>query len=90
MRRAVVLALALAACTPAPFPAPPPTAPEGDCGAEALQGLVGRPAAVLQTMKFAGPVRIIRPGEPVTADYSAVRLNFEIDAAEVIARVVCG
>lgn len=70
----------------------PPVAIPGDdaCGASALQSLVGQPAAVLETMRFAGPTRVIRPGMAVTMDYSPDRLNIEIDAAEVIARVVCG
>jgi hypothetical protein len=70
----------------------PPIAIPGDdaCGASALQDLVGQPARVLDGMRFADPVRVIRPGMAVTMDYSPNRLNIEIDAAEVIARVVCG
>jgi hypothetical protein len=78
----------VAACTPEGTPPQDPTTPT--CGAGALQGLVGQPAAVLETMKFAGPVRILRPGMAVTMDYSAARLNIVIDAAERIERVECG
>lgn len=79
--------LVLAACVEEP-----PMAIPGDdaCGAPALQYLVGQPAGVLDSMRFAGPTRVIRPGMAVTMDYSPNRLNIEIDAAEVIARVVCG
>lgn len=88
MTPCAALALA-AACTATEPPLPP--APDADaCGAAALQGLVGQPAAVLETMRFAGPVRIIRPGMAVTLDYSAERLNIGIDASGRITRVVCG
>jgi hypothetical protein len=83
--------LALAACVPsAPPEAPPPLPPENACGAADLQSLVGQPAAVLDTMRFGGPVRVIRPGMAVTMDYSADRLTIEIDRRERIARVSCG
>ncbi|MFN7225265.1 MAG: I78 family peptidase inhibitor [Paracoccaceae bacterium] len=82
---ALCASLLLAACQP--------TVPEGPdlsaCGADALQGLVGQSASVLQTMKFAQETRIIRPGMAVTMDYRPDRLNIEIDAKEVITRVHC-
>lgn len=85
------LALLLAACVaPAPKPTPDPMPPITACGAGELQGLIGRSAAVLQTMRFAGPVRVIRPGMAVTMDYSPNRLNIEVDAREIITRVSCG
>ena len=87
---AACAALLLAGCVPAD-PAPSePAALDGTCGAPGLQSLVGRPAAVLQTLRLAGPVRIIRPGQAVTKDYSPARLNIAIDADEVIVRVACG
>lgn len=68
----------------------PPTPPAGACGAADLQYLVGQSETVLQTMKFAGPVRIIRPGMAVTMDYSESRLNINIDKAGMISGVNCG
>ena len=59
------------------------------CGADALQGLVGQPASVLQTMRFGQETRIIRPGMAVTMDYRPDRLNIEIDRSERIVRVHC-
>lgn len=83
--------LALAACTMETTPVtPPPMPPENACGAADLQTLVGQPASVLDTMRFAQPVRVIRPGMAVTMDYRADRLNIEIDKAERIIRVTCG
>jgi hypothetical protein len=81
----------LAACVPEvpPPPGPPPVG-GGRCGAEQLQGLVGQPASVLEKMRFAPPTRIIRPGQPVTEDYSEDRLNIAINRAEQIESVTCG
>lgn len=90
-RLALPVMLVLAGCVPeVSDPLPPAPAPGGTCGAAELQGLVGQPAAVLQTMRFGTTVRIIRPGQAVTMDYSEGRLNIDIDATERIARVHCG
>lgn len=62
----------------------------GDCGAADLQDLVGQPESVLQTMRFAGPVRVIHPGQAVTMDFSPARLNIIIDEQGKIAEVRCG
>lgn len=90
MKRSWLLAfaglVALAACQPDM----PQGAGSDSCGAGALQGLVGQPATVLDSMKFASPTRILRPGMAATMDYSPDRLNIEIDAAERIIRVQCG
>jgi len=84
---AAALLLGLAGCQLA-LPELPsvPTA----CGAPDLQGLVGQDAAVLRSMRFAVQVRIIRPGDMVTEDYSEKRLNIEVDANEKISQVYCG
>lgn len=67
-----------------------PLATENACGAEDLQGLVGQKASVLQTMRFSQVVRVIEPGMAVTMDFSATRLNIEVDEEGVISRVSCG
>lgn len=90
-----LLPFALAACVeseapPDPGVINPSMPPIGACGAPDLQYLVGQSETVLQTMKFAGPVRIIRPGMAVTMDYSENRLNIEIDDSGNISRVSCG
>lgn len=88
------LMLATAGCVPAgPVPDDPaiPFDPgPDDCGASGLQGLLGQPEAVLQTLRFGQPVRIIRPGMMVTQDYMPTRLNIHIDAMGQIDRIVCG
>ncbi|MFN4153990.1 MAG: I78 family peptidase inhibitor [Paracoccaceae bacterium] len=84
---------ALAASVVAVLTACQPVVPDGpdlsSCGADALRGLVGQPASVLQTMKFGQETRIIRPDMAVTMDYRLDRLNIEIDRAERITRVHC-
>jgi len=80
--------LFLAGCIPEPTPAPPPQ--ETACGAAELQGLVGQSAKVLETMRFSQVMRVLRPGMAVTMDFSAERLNIEVDTSGRISRVSCG
>ena len=86
--------LGIAGCVATPDvqegPVIDPLATENACGADDLQGLVGQKASVLETMRFSQVVRVIRPGMAVTMDFSAERLNIEVDEAEVISRVSCG
>lgn len=92
LRRFLLLVpLALAACVePGPAPAPVDPMPVNACGALDLQFLVGERASVLETMRFSQQVRVIRPGQAVTMDYNAARLNIEVNGAERISRVSCG
>lgn len=66
--------------------APPPDG----CGAAELQGLVGQPQSVLETMRFSQDLRVIPPGTAVTMDYREDRLNIDLDEAGQITRVWCG
>lgn len=86
----LALPLALAACLPPAEDAPPPVMPEDACGANGLQDLLGQPVAALTPMTLRQPVRVISPGQPVTMDYQAERLNVELNASKVITRVSCG
>lgn len=87
---ALSLPLALMACVDLAVPPAGPFPIENACGAAELQYLVRQPAARLETMRFSGPVRIIRPGMAVTMDYLANRLNIQINIAEKIVSVSCG
>ena len=81
------------ACSLAGCIAPPPgfeTPPVDSCGAHELQSLVGQPALLLQTLRFAAPTRIIRPGMAVTMDYAPGRLNIELNSDDRIRAVHCG
>lgn len=82
-------AIQLTACVPYPAPELQPDPVENACKAQELQGLVMQPASVLETMRFRGPLRIIRPGMAVTMDFSPERLNIEINDEDRIARVYC-
>lgn len=85
---ALVLAapLALAACiaeVPGAMPA------EDQCGAAALQSLVGQPQSVINGMTFPDGTRIILPGMAVTMDYRPDRLNIQIGEDGLVESVHC-
>lgn len=82
-------ALALAGCVMTGAPEQPP-AEADQCGATALQHLIGAPESVLASMRFAQKLRVIHPGQAVTMDYNPARLNIEIDAEGRIATLRCG
>ena len=85
---AILPLLALAACVE-PV-APPAAEPAPDlCNATALQGLVGQPASVLQTMMLRAGTRVINPGDAVTMDFRADRMNIEIGANGRIEKIAC-
>ena len=79
----VVLALALAGCVPA-------EPQQNACGAEGMQHLVGKDQSVLAAMTLPAGTRVITPGMAVTEDYSASRLNIDLDAQGRITGLWCG
>lgn len=82
MWRALLLLPFLGACTVVP---PPP----GDaCGATARQALVGQPVRL--ALDLPPGVRIIRPGDAVTEDFSETRLNVFLDSQDIVTRLTCG
>jgi peptidase inhibitor I78 family protein len=87
-----VLALSLPACATT---SNEPSLPPGPCHAEAGAALVGRAAnAALgaEALRLTGARRLrwIRPGDVVTMDYSAERLNLHLDAEDKVERLACG
>jgi hypothetical protein len=84
----MIISLALAACVPVAHTSPPLDG-SPDCGAEALQGLVGHPLPPGFTPPQAH--RIYRSGDMLTLDYNPDRLNIELapDTAEIVA-IRCG
>jgi hypothetical protein len=93
---ALVAAVLTAGCT-TPAPATGPTgAPRGDlCNAQAAQSWVGQTstAKVVEAARVqsgALMARILRPGQMVTKEYNAQRLNLEVDANDRIVAVRCG
>lgn len=93
MRAPLILSLmsglALAACEPVPESSAPSLDLPQTCGAEDLQDLVGQPKSVLDAKKFPAGTRIVGPGDPVTADYRADRLNIEINSDDRIEKIGC-
>lgn len=81
------------ASTPAPMPDPaPPAAPvvADTCNMAQYASLLGKPATD-PGVPAAGPtVRIIKPGDQVTMDFSEARLNIDVDAAGNITGMRCG
>lgn len=96
MKKLVLAALTLTACTPVePMPGPGRPPMEGRCEAGRLDALIGReatPRLVARAKARAGAslVRVIRPGQPVTMDYRAGRLNISVDARNRVTRFNCG
>jgi hypothetical protein len=99
--RAVLLLVMLAACSrggavdtvrstlDGQLPPPAARAPDS-CHSEMFAGYEGRSGAALEGIVFSQPVRIIGPGDPVTEDYSPLRINFDLDATGTIVRIWCG
>jgi len=93
-------AFAMAACThaestPPPAHAAPPPASGGECNAEPAQALVGRqssPALAAEAQRLSGAQvwRWLRPGEIVTMEFRADRLNLHLDAQGKVERINCG
>lgn len=73
---------------PSGLPVPPPE--EDTCGARDYASVVGQDATSLERVLILRQVRVIRPGQPVTADFRPERINFLIGPNEVIERISCG
>ncbi|WP_395611545.1 I78 family peptidase inhibitor [Allosphingosinicella sp.] len=91
------LILLSAGCVPPPRGDPvPPLPPEHvECNAAAVQGLVGRQesselAAEAQRLSGARAVRVLRPGQMITIEYRADRLNIRVDTQQKVLAVTCG
>ena len=89
----VAMALPLMACDPVPAPPcckqPPP--PSDDvCGAAGVQAYIGRPVSDLPATGPWAALRVIRPGMMVTMDYSATRLNVQVDGSDRVLTLTCG
>jgi len=89
--------LSLAACAPATetgtqlreiISAERGTYKEAKC--EIPEKLVGQSHTILNTMRFDVPIRVIFPGDAVTTDHVANRLNFKLNSKGVIKEITCG
>ncbi len=88
-------------CAPVPpaEPAEEPVPVHGEtgyvCGTAKAQSLVGSPASSelgAEALRLSGArtIRWIRPGDVVTTEYRADRLNIDLDARGQVARLACG
>jgi hypothetical protein len=90
-------ALLSVGCIPQPHgdPVPPLPRENAACNAVPAQALVGRQAspdlaAEAQRLTGARVWRWLRPGQIVTMEYRADRLNLHLDADDKVERIVCG
>ena len=65
------------------------------CDAGPAQRLVGRRAtarllAAARRLSGASSIRLVRPGEPISMDYSTDRLTIEVDERNRLLRLSCG
>lgn len=86
---AAALLAALAACTQLAEGGGLATG-DNACGAAARQDLVGTSVGALDPATLPEPNRVIFPGQAVTMDFQAARLNVEIGSDDQVARVYCG
>jgi hypothetical protein len=65
------------------------------CDPAKVQSLVGRPAdtqTVARALKLSNSssIRVVRPGDPISMDYSSDRITIEIGDDNRIVRLTCG
>lgn len=89
-----VLTLGLAACstessTTIVKPAVPGVQAD-TCGAGPMQNLIGQPVSMVPAAMKGPSLRIIRPGQAVTQDFSPTRINVHVNRSGVITGITCG
>lgn len=80
------------AAKPAPLPAP---VPQPECSAAGARFAVGQTVAppleaAARTRANATVSRVLKPGQAVTMEFNAARLNLEVDARGRVTAVRCG
>lgn len=76
---------------PVGLPAEAAATTEADnCGALRFAYLVGQPKSLVDQMPLPSGTRVILPGQAVTMDFRAERLNVLIDGNAAVERVYCG
>ncbi|MBA3593948.1 MAG: proteinase inhibitor I78 [Polaromonas sp.] len=75
-----------------PMPPPPPTAVCNAQGAEFAVGKTAGTSVVEEARQRSGSyiARVLRPGQMVTMEFNAQRLNLDVNAAGVVTGVRCG
>lgn len=85
----VFLVACEAAVTPPPTTDPVLTPEQDTCSARQYFRLIGQDVTALERVMIIGEVRIIRPGDAVTMDYRADRINFNLDSNDKIESITC-
>jgi hypothetical protein len=90
---ATAAVLSLPACAPMPSEPPPPAARQ--CDAEQARWAIGQAATseVVERIRVetrSQTARVVRPGQVVTMEYSAVRVNIHVNERNAITGVTCG
>ena len=90
----LALATSLSACAPMP-PAEPSPPYTSQCDAELARWAIGQAATsdVVERIRIdtrSSVARVIRPGQAVTMDYSAARVNVHVNERNAITGVTCG
>jgi len=67
-----------------------PAAQTDTCGAAPLQNLIGQPVTMLPAALKGPSLRIIRPGQAVTQDFSPTRINVHVNRSSFITGITCG
>jgi len=83
----------LAACTVPQQSAP--SSPAGVCSTDRTSPIPGHHISPeleqrAQLLSGAAEVRVLRPGQVITREYRADRLNLQLDSYDVVVRVHCG
>ncbi len=89
----LALSVVLLGCAPMPpQPSPPYT---GQCDASKATWAIGKAATadVVERIRVdtgSQVARVIRPGQAVTMDYSAARVNVNVNERDAINKLTCG
>ena len=62
----------------------------GGCSDQALQSMRGAHFTALADVPLRGELRVLRPGQDLTSDVNARRLNVQVDANGRMLRLFCG
>jgi hypothetical protein len=71
-------------------PAPVGRADLAPCGGDRVSLLIGQPATALPATGGWSALRLLRPGQMMTMDHSASRLNVMLDASGIMVDMICG
>lgn len=93
MKRLLICLPLMACAASGPQGSGAPRVPDANadtCNAGKYAYLVGADRDVLEKTLILQPVRIVTPGQAVTMDFLATRLNIALDEKETVVRLSCG